>query len=852
MCPYRAALLAALLAPLPLAAQQLRPPVTEAFDTAVPPALPPGWTASQNRTPGTNDFTTNTSSARSAPNALLSTNATVAQHVATPLLDFTGRVPDSLVFHTRRSSTHLARLVVETSTDGGGTYTARPGDTIFAAGSTSYVRHAVMLPPGLAGRDNARLRWRVVPDASGTTGTLRIDDVSIGARQADDLALASLRFRPPRPREGEPVTAAGTVRNAGFAPAAGYALEVYVDADNDSIPSAAERVGTVAATAPLAPGDSAVYEVPLPVQPPGSVRCIGLVVFTPDGNPANNRSDMLLETGAGPGSVAVNEVMYAPAAPEPEWVEIVSVRSDTLDLGGWSVSDNQPASRHGISARPLLLPPGAHLVLTGDSLALREARPGIHGRIVAVAGFPALNNTGDAVVLFDAAGLPVDSIAYLPSWGGSAEGRSLERIDALAGPLDPRNWNSSLDSTGATPGRANSIARADTDLAVTPLPDVTIPPGTPFQPTITVRNAGRTASPPASLHLAADRDGDSVATADERVATATVAGGIPPGDSTRLAVAWPTPVAGRHTMIALLEPEADQRPGNNAASFTLSVGAAPGAAVVNEIMFDPRPGGSEYLEVVNAGKDTLDLAGWTVKVGGGASPGVYPLSRGSRPVGAGGAFVLASDTAIYAGFPWVRLLPHALAGGPSLGLNNDGDVVVLCDPSGRTVDSLAYLPAWHNPGVADPAARSLERIHPSFASADRRSWSTSAAAEGGTPGRANSILAVNQRSSAVLSFSPNPFSPDGDGFQDFAVIRYELPPGMQTVTVRIFDARGRLIRRLAVNEPAAVRGEFVWDGRDEELRRARIGPYIVLLEGTDAGGATREAARGVVVLGAKM
>lgn len=845
-----AALAAALLLPLPLGAQQVRPPFAESFDAAVPPALPAGWVSSRERTPGTDDFTTSASSPRSAPNALLSTNATVAQHAATPLLDFTGRFPDSAVFHTRRSATHLARLLLEASTDGGATFMLRVGDTIAATGSTSYIRHALPLPAALAGFDSVRLRWRTVADATGSTGTLRIDDVTITARPSDDLALAVLLLLPARPREGEGSAAAGMVRNSGRAAAPAYGVEFFVDADGDSLPGTSELAGRADATSPLAPGDSAELRCALPPQPPGIRRIIARIAFPPDGNGSNDRRDATLRTAYRAGSVAVNEVMYAPGAPEPEWVELANGRADTVDLRGWSVSDNSSSAPRPISGATLPLPPGGLLLLTGDSLGLREARRGIPARVAGVTGFPALNNTGDAVALYDPGGATVDSMVYLPAWGGSA-GRSLERIDLYSPSLEAGNWGECEDSAGATAGQANSIARADSDLALLPRADVVVPPRTPARIGLTVRNAGRRLSHPAVLRLSEDRNADSLVTPDETILTAPVAGGIPPGDSVRITPEWTAPPAGRHRMAAAVEMPGDHRASNNTTRFVLTAGAAPGAAAVNEIMYDPRPGGAEYIEILNSGADTLDLAGWSVRIGPGASADSFPLSSSRAPVPPGGLFLLAADTMIYAAFPWVRDAGHALARSSSLGLNNEGDPVALLDPSGGVVDTLAYSPGWHNPGVADPSARSLERIGSFLPSDDRRSWSTSAAAAGGTPARPNSILAAVPPAGASVSFAPNPFSPDGDGRDDFAVIRYELPVQVSTVTVRIFDVRGRIIRRLAVNEPAGARGEFVWDGRDDGAERARVGAYVVLVEFSD-GGAVREAARGVLVLGAKM
>jgi flagellar hook assembly protein FlgD len=81
-----------------------------------------------------------------------------------------------------------------------------------------------------------------------------------------------------------------------------------------------------------------------------------------------------------------------------------------------------------------------------------------------------------------------------------------------------------------------------------------------------------------------------------------------------------------------------------------------------------------------------------------------------------------------------------------------------------------------------------------------------------------------------------------------AVVHYEMPVPASTVTVRIFDVRGRLVRRLVNGEPAGTSGDYVWDGRDDGRGAARIGMYIVHFEAVDevSGGVT--TAKQVVVL----
>jgi hypothetical protein len=185
-------------------------------------------------------------------------------------------------------------------------------------------------------------------------------------------------------------------------------------------------------------------------------------------------------------------------------------------------------------------------------------------------------------------------------------------------------------------------------------------------------------------------------------------------------------------------------------------------------------------------------------------------------------------------------------------LNNTGDIITLHDAAGRTMDSLQYDPSWHNPAFTDVAGRSLEKILPSLSSTDSRSWTTSLDISGATPGRENSVVANAPPRRVPLSFSPNPFSPDDDGADDAVLIRFDAPPGTVNMTLRVFDIRGRLVRRLLDNQPGGSEGTVVWDGRDDAGRRAHIGAYVVLLECGPADGGAPLIAKGVLVLAGKL
>ena len=256
-----------------------------------------------------------------------------------------------------------------------------------------------------------------------------------------------------------------------------------------------------------------------------------------------------------------------------------------------------------------------------------------------------------------------------------------------------------------------------------------------------------------------------------------------------------------------------------------------GSIVINEIMYEPLTGFAEYVEIYNSSNDTINLAGWKIVEGGEKS---FTLTSRSFNLKPGEFFLLASDSSIFNLFPYLRENAFVgnirIANTSDLSLSNSEDIVILRDLFGNTIDSVAYSPKWHNPDIDDSKGRSLERINSALNSNDSRNWSTSVNKLGGTPLLSNSILITKLPSQSKIDISPNPFSPDNDGFEDFTIISYQFPVETASIRIRIFDSVGRLVRTLADNEPSASTGSIVFDGLDDNKQPLRIGIYIVLLE----------------------
>lgn len=824
--------------------------MAEKFDTVVPPDLPTGWVSSKNRNALQNDFVSSASGARSLPNALLSTNATVSQELVSPAVSFRDRTPGTLSFSLRRSSTHCASILVEASTDGGAGFGVRIGDTLRAPGETTYQTAVLPLPVLLQGFSEVCFRWRTIAAPTGTSGTLRIDDVMLTAPAVHDIAVTGFRYDQAAARESSMIVASVVIAGIGRERTGDVSVVVGVDDDANGALAAAEVWSRAALSPSPAPGETVAVAVEFLVPAAGVYR---LVVITDSPGDQEDENDTLrvpFLVGYRRHAAVVNEIMYAPAGEENEWIEILNTGRSDIALAPWRIGDAASPPGRPISTTPVNLPAGG-MVVVARSPSPGMARPGCGTGAIAMEGFPSLNNGGDAVILRDMSGCVVDSVPYLPEWGG-ASGRSLERRDGL-GPSDDRaNWGSSTDSTGATPCCRNSIAVLDTDLALTACGCGRATAGESAQMHVTVRNVGRTVV--AGAGVEAFDLGEEGPEGEMRIARAAIPSSLGPGDSTGMTLLWEGPAGGLHHLLFRLDTPGDSRGANDTLGLWVLAGYRNPFVRISEIMAAPRQGEAEYVEILNAGMEIVDLAGWTIggREQGGVSAKRFALSGRTLRFPPGGSFVLSSDSSLFRRFVLCDSQRVTVAGTGSLQLNNDADAVVLRDGSGATVDSVAYSVKWQSPALADPVGRSLERISPLLPSSDGRNWGTCVAAAGGTPGCPNSIRGGEPAAVSRVAAVPNPFSPDGDGHDDRTMIHFENPRPSGWMSIRIYDIRGRPVRFLANNEPCGSTGTVVWDGFDDGRRRVRIGVYIILLEIAGGDRETVVTARGSVVVAGKL
>jgi hypothetical protein len=275
---------------------------------------------------------------------------------------------------------------------------------------------------------------------------------------------------------------------------------------------------------------------------------------------------------------------------------------------------------------------------------------------------------------------------------------------------------------------------------------------------------------------------------------------------------------------------------------------AAGEVVINELLFNPRPGGVDFVELVNRSPKFIDLKNWQLA---NADPDATPktISRETFILAPRQYLVLTTRPDIIrrhynnsqqANF---LVLPELPA------YPDDAGTVLVHSAAGLLLDRLAYQEDMHFALLDDRNGVSLERIRLEGDSS-RANWHSAASTVGfATPGSPNSQH-FEASGGGIFAVDPRVFTPDGDGDRDFATITYQPEANGYMASITVFDAEGREIRRLVKNQLLASRGYFQWDGLNERGQKAAIGYYVVLIEVFKLGGPMR-VYKETIALGAR-
>ena len=418
-------------------------------------------------------------------------------------------------------------------------------------------------------------------------------------------------------------------------------------------------------------------------------------------------------------------------------------------------------------------------------------------------------------------------------------GWTLEQNDPFTPCSSTNNWSASTASNGGTPGTQNSAYDLTPDTQAPALISVFVNSSTVIQ-----------------LVFNEPMDASSLSNGEFTFDPNLVVTQINVTDplSVQLTLDQPLPVGQLYviTVMGVTDCPGNMIGGSNTFTFALPEPVLAGDVVINEVLYDPRGSGSDFIELYNRSSKVLSLGNWMLaSEADGIIANATPITATARLL-LPGQYVLISESSsnIATEYPLSRMDRFIEAAMPSY--NNGAGVVVLQDPANNVLDRFAYDDALHFELLNSTDGVSLERVNPNRPTIENTNWHSAAQAVGyATPGYRNSQFSETPDPSGELTIDPKIFSPDNDGYQDLLTLVYRLNEPGFTGTMIVFDVAGREVVKLMDNELLGTSGAVSWNGIMETGDLARMGPYVVYFEAFDLSGNV-EKFRETVVLAHKL
>lgn len=520
--------------------------------------------------------------------------------------------------------------------------------------------------------------------------------------------------------------------------------------------------------------------------------------------------------------VLIHEIFADPTPsiglPNAEFIEIRNRSEKTINLRNWVFTNGTTFGK--IISNIVIKPDSLVLLVSGSSSGSFIK----YGSFAIVSPFPALNNEGDTLMLMNASGQYIHTVAWDKSWYKNeikeSGGWSIELKDISKPCIGNENWGSSINNFGGTPGSRNSIEQFIID---------TVPP---------------------KLTRAIVLDSLTVLLFfNEQLDSASISGSlkIDPNLNVQSMKLLPpmynsirynlkTPIKAQQIYQFSLPAVADCMKNRTVViKGTLGKSSPPilQDIVINEVLFDPIASGFDYVEIYNRSSKIIDIKDVLLcnRNSLGKLSGQISLSEYSLPLFPD-KYVVVTENAewLYRNYKRddsIKIIQRA----PLPSFPNDKGDVVISDTQGNILDELVYDENWHFGLLSNTEGVSLERINPNSKTQEQGNWHSASSSSGyGTPGYKNSQYFVSLQQINPITLSNKIISPNLDGFEDKLLVQYLFPEQGYVVNITVFDEHGIALKHLVKNGLCGTQGNFIWDGLSDSGKIPTNGNYLILTE----------------------
>ena len=499
----------------------------------------------------------------------------------------------------------------------------------------------------------------------------------------------------------------------------------------------------------------------------------------------------------------INEIMSDPTPsqglPICEYVEIQNVSNKIINCQSLFIADLSDTIQLDSN---LFLFPNEFLLLTDfscvDSFSI--------GKTIAI-NLPTLNNSNDRIAILNAGFTLIDSVRYYNSWHQSNKedgGFSLEKAETNHS-CGNDNWFSSEDPNGGTPGYSNSIFASILNVSFELISFEQVDTNSIrlmfnkfLEPYFKIENISSN-STLNSINLT------------ESSLTLHFFSSLIPGDEIQLSII-----------------DLNDCFGNNLDTIfylTIPFLADSTNLLINEILFNPETGGSDFVEIYNNSDKPINLQNCQL--------GNYMDTISNLKVIIEEQFILKPHEyrVITKDTSWLQNVfntdksQHFIQISSLPSYPNDFGEVYLINAQNQLIDHLSYDVNMHYPLLTDFENKSLERISFNLATNDKNNWNTASGNDNyATPGYENS-QAITTNPEIDFEITPEYFTPNNDGDKDNISISLEIEQaGIYNLT--IYNLEGQAIKQLINSEYLSSEKTVIWNGKNKNNHLATSGIYI--------------------------
>ncbi len=541
--------------------------------------------------------------------------------------------------------------------------------------------------------------------------------------------------------------------------------------------------------------------------------------------------------------VLITEIMADPepavGLPPYEYLELYNRSDYPININKWKLT----VRSYYMTFPDFIIPSKGYLILCSD---LAKSSFDKFGPTLSYSNFTyLLTNTGTSVMLSDSNNYTISFVNYSDSWYDDdykkSGGWSLEMIDPMNPCSGKENWSPSIDKSGGTPGRQNSVWDTNPDNTSPEFYNIRVPNDSEI-----ILHFSEPLSfeiDPSSFFL------DSGIGYPDSI-------DFPIDDFSSIILNFNKKLeAGKKYELHVKKALCDCA-GNTLADdliIPVTIPQQPDSfdVVINEVLFNSFPYGSEFIEIYNRSNKVIDAGSIiiaTIDTSSGNIKADVPLAKPG--------FLLYPKTylAITTNIDGIKKFytlkdKKAIIEQPDFpSLPDDHGIIVLQTTSNKIIDRFEYNVNMHFALLSSDEGVSLERLQADWPTQQSSNWHSASQTAGyATPGYANSQLAIETNNEEIVTIVPDVFTPNNDGRDDYTIIGIKPDSPGYTATVNIFNSSGIIMRHLVAKQYLGSNNSFTWDGTSDDHKLEPPGIYIVYALLLSDKGKTREFKKACVL-----